>query len=456
MSRRIAAGALIALGFVMTVLVVAGWGGLGAMSRMMALPEGSAVETAALPPPAAAVGAATERLLALVLASPAGTEITDLLAPVAVLVASGAFEVRIAAPARVAVPLTGGIDLLPDITLDEPALGQRPVALVVVPLLLDASNPEIVAGLQRLAAAGAHVLSVCEGARTVAAAGLFEGLPATTHFFVLDSLAKAHPGVAWRSGVRFIAGERVSSSAGVTAAIDATLDVVRRLAGPAAARRAIDRLGLIERLQIQAPAEFDLSEIGVLLLGAGFGGSPAQVGVVVPAGVDELQLAALLDLQPRSFRAEPRTLSLAPGWLTSRHGLRLRARGVLGEAVGLDELVVAAGDDDGAALTAARALASRDGLPLEDLAGVVPGRSFDHVLDGLATRSDVMTARVAAEMVEWPWQTARESSAADDGPRAWAWPAALRALAWGAGGAALVAWWLGRSRRRLAQAERRG
>ena len=455
MRGRLTTSVLITLAFVMTVLVVAGWGAFGAMSRMMALPTAPSAETGALPEPAPQAVSAVERPVALVLASSAGTEITDLVAPAAVLAASGAFEVRIVAPSRIAVPLTGGIDLLPDIALNDPLLRQRRVALVVVPLFLDASNPDILAGLRALAGAGAHVLSVCEGARTVAAAGLFEGLPATTHFFALDSLAKKHPGVAWRSGARFITGERVSSSAGVTAALDATLAVVAQLAGTAAARRAVNSLGLIEHGQGVESPELDFAEIGVLLVGAGFGGRPAQVGVVVPAGVDELQLAALLDLHPRSFRAVPRTLSLAPGWLVSRHGLRLRARGVLGEAAGLDELVVAAGDDDGAALAAARGLANRDGLPLEDLAQVVPGRSFDHVLDGIARRVDVTTARVAAEMVEWPWRAAREVPPGIERPRAWPWSATLRALGWGSAGALLAAWVLTRGRH-LAGVRRHG
>ncbi len=451
MSRRIASSVLVLLGFVMTVLVVAGWGAFGAMTRMMALPETVAADSGGLPEAIQISPAAEARPLALVLASNAGTEITDMLAPFAVLAASGAFEVRTVAPQRRPSPLLGGVDFLTDFALDDPMLRTRRVALVVVPLFLDPTDARLIEGVRSLAAAGAHVLSICEGARTVAEAGLFDSRPATTHFFALAGLAKKHPAAQWRQGVRFVSDERVSSSAGVTASIDATLDVVRRLAGRAAAERAVAALGLVEQGEIWSSPSFDASEISVLLLGAGFGGTVRQIGVVLPGGVDELQLAALLDLHPRSFAADTRTLSVEPGWLRSRYGLWLRARTPIAAAagLGLDELLVPAGNDGGAALRAAKQLARSAHIPLEDLSAVPPGRSFDYVLDGIAQRNDRATARVVAEMVEWPWQPGLLP--APQAGRDFDWPALLRLLAWGFSGALLVLWGIRRSARRLAR-----
>jgi transcriptional regulator GlxA family with amidase domain len=77
-------------------------------------------------------------------------------------------------------------------------------------------------------AAGTTVASVCTGALLVAAAGLLEGRPATTHHTALDDLA--------RYGARVVRDRVVDdgdilSAAGVTSGIDLALHLVERRLG---------------------------------------------------------------------------------------------------------------------------------------------------------------------------------------------------------------------------------
>jgi transcriptional regulator GlxA family with amidase domain len=71
------------------------------------------------------------------------------------------------------------------------------------------------------------VASVCTGALILAAAGILDGVTATTHHSSLD-LLREYKGVRVKDGVRFLIGERVATSAGVAAGIDLTLALAAR------------------------------------------------------------------------------------------------------------------------------------------------------------------------------------------------------------------------------------
>lgn len=73
--------------------------------------------------------------------------------------------------------------------------------------------------------------SVCTGAFLLAARGILDGRPATTHWASIERLRTTHPGVEVREQVRFVDDGRVLTSAGVSAGIDMALHVVSRLLG---------------------------------------------------------------------------------------------------------------------------------------------------------------------------------------------------------------------------------
>jgi transcriptional regulator GlxA family with amidase domain len=82
-------------------------------------------------------------------------------------------------------------------------------------------------------AAGAElVLSVCTGALVLGAAGLLDGLAATTHHGAFGELRQAALKATVREGVRFVDNGRVITSGGIAAGIDMSLHVVARLHGP--------------------------------------------------------------------------------------------------------------------------------------------------------------------------------------------------------------------------------
>ncbi len=98
-------------------------------------------------------------------------------------------------------------------------------------------DPETLAWVRAQAAGAEVVMSVCSGARVMAAAGLLHGRRATTHHEVLDDVAALEPTATLLRDVRYVDEGPVVTCGGISAGIDGSLHLVRRLAGEAAAAR---------------------------------------------------------------------------------------------------------------------------------------------------------------------------------------------------------------------------
>ncbi len=127
--------------------------------------------------------------------------------------------------------------------------------LVIVPdLHLDPSSP-LPADFAPLSSwigaayrEGALVTSVCSGALLLAAAGLLDGLEATTHWAVADLMTRCFPEVRLRRERILVpagAGHRLITAGGASAWTDLLLYLIGRLAGPEEARR-IAKIYLLE------------------------------------------------------------------------------------------------------------------------------------------------------------------------------------------------------------------
>ncbi|KUJ70042.1 AraC family transcriptional regulator [Streptomyces albus subsp. albus] len=82
---------------------------------------------------------------------------------------------------------------------------------------------------------GTRVMSICTGSYVLAAAGLLDGRPATTHWHHTDHFQRLFPSVRVDPDVLFIDDGDVLTSAGVASGIDLCLHVVRRDHGAAVA-----------------------------------------------------------------------------------------------------------------------------------------------------------------------------------------------------------------------------
>ncbi|MFD8453646.1 MULTISPECIES: DJ-1/PfpI family protein [Streptomyces] len=128
-----------------------------------------------------------------------------------------------------------GLAVTPDGAVDD---GPRPDLLIhpggsgIDQLRKDEAH---LARMRSFADAGTLLASVCNGALVLAAAGLLAGLPATSHWSVLDDLA-SFPDVEVRTKQRWVDAGHIVTSAGISAGIDMALHLVARVEGAERAR----------------------------------------------------------------------------------------------------------------------------------------------------------------------------------------------------------------------------
>ncbi|MGC0334455.1 transcriptional regulator GlxA family with amidase domain [Streptomyces sp. SAI-170] len=85
---------------------------------------------------------------------------------------------------------------------------------------------------------GTRLVSICSGSYVLAAAGLLDGRPATTHWQLAPEFRRAYPYVKVDEEVLFVDDGDVLTSAGVAAGVDLCLHIIRRDHGAAAANQA--------------------------------------------------------------------------------------------------------------------------------------------------------------------------------------------------------------------------
>ncbi|SCG44696.1 DJ-1/PfpI family protein [Micromonospora echinaurantiaca] len=369
--------------------------------------------------------------VAIVLGS-AGANVADTLAPYEVFAATGRFNVVTVAPTSHPVTLTGGLDLVPDLSFTElAAQATEPPDVIVVPQLHGPTS-EVVEWLRTQRRQGAPLLmGVCVGAEVLADAGLLDGRPATSHWLKLIGLRRSDPDVDWTEGVRFVDDGDVVTTAGVLSGIDGALRVVERLIGPTEAERVSRELrwsgyrpGRPVAIADEDPGPRDL----VALLSAAYRWDRPTTGVLLADGVGEIELAAAFrPYTELSYLARLEAFSVDGRAVRSRHGLTFLPRSGWNPArPGVDRVLVPGGASGG---SAALGDTSIPVVALHD-SGEFP---FDGALRDIADTYDVATARWVAKSLQYPVPD-RELR----GPR-WPWRlTAMPLLLAGAGAGAVI------------------
>lgn len=89
--------------------------------------------------------------------------------------------------------------------------------------------------------ASAEIMAtVCSGARIPAVLGLLDGLEATTHHSVIDDVKKLAPDVIIDHTKRFVDNGKIMTSGGISAGIDLSLHIVKKLCGEETAQKTMD------------------------------------------------------------------------------------------------------------------------------------------------------------------------------------------------------------------------
>jgi putative intracellular protease/amidase len=262
-----------------------------------------------------------------IIADSGGTELTDFMVPHATLTEAGVARVITVAlhPGRIRL-VPGTIYIEPDLTMAAfDSANPGGADYVIVPAIVDHENAAITAWIREQAAHGATIVSICEGARTAANAGVFDGHRATTHWSALADLSSKYPGTTWVRDQRYVVDDHVISTTGVSASLPASIFLIDRIAGRAVADSVARRVGIESWGPAHDTDAYRLTKWmyvkAVWKYVAWWRREP--IGVPVADGFDEVALALTVDAVARSIRGKPFTWSKDGASVRGRQGLRI-------------------------------------------------------------------------------------------------------------------------------------
>jgi transcriptional regulator GlxA family with amidase domain len=324
------------------------------------------------------------RPLVAIVGNNSGTELVDFVVPYGVLMAADAADVVTVAAHAGPLTMRPALRLQPQATTQ--AFNARfpdGADYVIVPAVVDRDDPVLLGWIAGQYRRGATVVSICDGALVLANAGISNGHRATAHWATESLRAQQYPDTHWVKNVRYVVDGRVVSSAGISAAMPASLALVEAIAGPARAAAVAGELGVAD-WSTRHDSDAFRPRLGVNL--GAFAAtnytnhwfhSMQRIGVPVAPGVDEIALAITADAYSRTGRSHAYAVSASAAPVTTRHGLVLLPDRVTGDAQPLDAVLPA-------------------------LAAEPSARVFDTVLASIATRYGRNTATGVALDFEYP------------------------------------------------------
>jgi len=141
------------------------------------------------------------------------------------------FEVLLVAETMDTVVATGGLKVIPDVTLAT----CPPLDILVVPggwgTRAEMKNARLLEWIGERGRQVETLTSVCTGSMLLGQAGLLDGRRATTHWRALGWMRDSFPAVTVEEKLHVVEDGHVVTSAGISAGIDMALRVVTRLHG---------------------------------------------------------------------------------------------------------------------------------------------------------------------------------------------------------------------------------
>ncbi len=148
------------------------------------------------------------------------------------------FDIKITSINSTPVRAKNGLSVNPDCSINE--ISKADIAIIpggdgTRPLL---KHKEVINWIKKISSNAEVVASVCSGALLLAQAGLLNGLKATTHHQVLETLRDMSENIQVVDNIRFIDNGKIITSAGISAGIDMSFYIVERFYGQSTAEAA--------------------------------------------------------------------------------------------------------------------------------------------------------------------------------------------------------------------------
>ena len=251
-----------------------------------------------------------ERAVVAVIGDNDGTELTDFVIPYAVLKRSGDVDTYAVSTRPGAMRMRPALRLRPE--FDAASFDARfpeGADYVIVPAVVHRDDAGLLDWVRAQHAKGAMLLSICDGALVVANTGLLDGHRATAHWATQSHRRQAYPQITWVANTRYVVDGRLASSAGISAAIPASLALLESIVGTEKARAVGAEFG-VASWSPEHDSDAFKPHAGNLLALAKVNAtnkwfhSNERLGLPLVDGVDDVSLALTADAWSRTGRSQ--------------------------------------------------------------------------------------------------------------------------------------------------------
>jgi putative intracellular protease/amidase len=264
----------------------------------------------------------------VIVANNDGTELFDMMAPYYLFSVTGKANVYLVAKNKFPIVIKKGLFVLPQSTFSEiDSLNIKPDVIVVPYLSVGDSihqDPVIVGWIKRHYSSEINILAVCDGAATAAATGIYDSKPITAHASDYAGIKPYFSKPEWIQNITVANEGNLYSTAGVSNASEGSLMVINKLFGKEVMQRVID--------DVKYPNPFPKTEhqsntfrfrdkvaTGKKILFS----RNKKIGVLLQDGMNEFELASILDTYNRTFPKSIQSFSYDDSAVKTRYGLMI-------------------------------------------------------------------------------------------------------------------------------------
>ena len=263
-----------------------------------------------------------------------GTEMFDFFAPYYLFNATAQANVYVVSEKKQQILLFNSLFVLPHFTFSEiDSLNIKADILVIPNMTMSLKTPpkiSTVNWVKKQYTGKNIILSICDGAATVAATGLYDGKPITTHATDFETLKKQFDGPIWVRDVTVTESGNLYSTAGVPNGVEGSLTVIKRVFGDQTLQKVL--------LDVKYPhADIQVKHNSIKVTTGSIFSAVARVlfkkrtniGVLLQNEINEFELGSLLDVYGRTFPKSLNSFSNDNKPVKSKYGLTLIPSGRL-------------------------------------------------------------------------------------------------------------------------------
>ena len=253
------------------------------------------------------------------------TVLFDMLAPFYLFNKTSQANVYVITKDRTPILVKRDLFILPQLTFSQADSLQLHADVIVIPALSrrdDHQDTVIVDWIKNHFTVNTRLLAICDGASTAAATGLYDGKPLTCHASDYAGIKTHFSKPGWVQQTAYTKSGNLYSTAGVSNAVEGTLAVIADVFGTQTMQQVIRGIaypGTAVKTTHQSIAVCGSDKFTVLK--KVFFKENRALGLMMEDGVDEFELASIIEIYSRSFPASFNVFSPGSSVTISKYGL---------------------------------------------------------------------------------------------------------------------------------------